>query len=121
MKIEPSEMPISAANSQNSICDVAGRIRSMPKLSTKTSASGDSMITHFSGLTKMRVADRRQEQPAADLRRKLRAVAHHLGGRRGVAGDRQHVDAERGEAGDGEAEHHVIVNLQHVGSAGLGR
>ena len=32
---------------------MAGRIRSMPKLSTNTSASGDSMITHFSGLTKI--------------------------------------------------------------------
>ena len=51
MKIEPSESPISAAKIQNSICAVAGRMRSMPKLSTNTSASGASITTHFSGLT----------------------------------------------------------------------
>ena len=51
-KIEPSDSPISAAKIQNIICAVAGRMRSMPKLSTNTIASGASMITHLSGLTK---------------------------------------------------------------------
>ena len=36
-----------------------------------------------------------------------------------VAGDRQHVDAERREAGDGQAEHHVVVDLEHVGAQAL--
>ena len=51
MKIEPSETPISAAKIQNRTCAMAGRIRWMPKLSTKTIASGASMTAHFSGLT----------------------------------------------------------------------
>ena len=51
MKIEPSERPINAAKIQNSTCAMAGRNRSMPKLSTSTNANGESMIAHFSGLT----------------------------------------------------------------------
>ena len=48
--------------------------------------------------------------------RHFHAVAHHLGGGGGIAGHRQHVDPKRGEAGDGQAEHHVIVDVQHVGA-----
>ena len=33
----------------------------------------------------------------------------------GSVGHRQHVDAERGETRDGETQHHVIVDAQHVG------
>ena len=51
MKIEPSDRPISAAKIQNITCAVAGRMRSMPKLSTNTIASGARMTTHFTGLT----------------------------------------------------------------------
>ena len=98
MKIEPSEMPISAAKTQNRICAVAGRMRSMPKLSTKTNASGESMTSPFQRADEQRVAERREEHAAANLRRHFRAAAHHFGRGRGVARDRQHVDAERGEA-----------------------
>ncbi len=42
---------MSAANSQNSSCAVAGRMRSIPKLNSSTNASGASMNSHFIGLT----------------------------------------------------------------------
>ena len=54
MKIELSEIPITAAKTQNRICAMAGRMRWMPKLSTKTNASGESMTAHFSGVRKAR-------------------------------------------------------------------
>ena len=50
-KIDDSEMPISAENTQNSICAVAGLSRLMPNEMANTIASGASMNTHFSGLT----------------------------------------------------------------------
>jgi len=34
----------------------------------------------------------------------------------GRIGHRRHIDAERGEAGNGEADAHVIVDAQHVGA-----
>jgi hypothetical protein len=71
--------------------------------------SGARITAHFSGLT-------RQVHAAADARRDLRAAAHHLGRLRRIVGDRHHVDAERGQAGDGEADHHVVVDAQHVGA-----
>ena len=69
----------------------------------------------FQRAHEQRVAERRQVHAGTDLRRDLGAAAQHLGRRGGIAGHRQHVDAERGEAGDGQPEHHVIVDAQHVG------
>ena len=62
---------------------------------------------------------RRQEHAAANRGRDFRAIAQHLGSRCSIAGDRQHVDAERGHAGDREAQRHVIVDVQHVGAQTL--
>jgi hypothetical protein len=50
-KIDDSEMPISAANAQNSIWAVAGRSRLMPNEMANTMTSGARMNSHFSGLT----------------------------------------------------------------------
>ena len=50
-KIDDSEMPISAENTQNSIWAVAGCSRLMPAEITNTIASGARMNSHFSGLT----------------------------------------------------------------------
>ena len=50
-KIDDSEMPISAANTQNSIWAVAGRSRLMPAEIANTMTSGARMNSHFSGLT----------------------------------------------------------------------
>ena len=50
-KIEDSEMPISAENTQNSIWAVDGARRLMPAEITNTMASGARMNSHFSGLT----------------------------------------------------------------------
>src|SRR3954470_20283749 len=50
-KIDDSEIPIKAENTQNSIWAVAGRSRSMPAEITNTMASGARMNSHFSGLT----------------------------------------------------------------------
>ena len=56
----------------------------------------------------------------ADLDAATDAAAQHgPGGRRRIARDRQHVDAESGEAGNGQADHHVIVHAQHVGAQAL--
>jgi hypothetical protein len=49
------------------------------------------MTTHFTGLTNS-------------------AAAHHLCGLRRIVGDRQHVDAERGEPSDRKPDHHVVVD-----------
>ena len=50
-KIDDSEMPISAANAQNSSWAVAGLSRLMPNEIANTMASGARMNSHFSGLT----------------------------------------------------------------------
>ena len=50
-KIDDNDTPISAENTQNSICAVAGARRLMPAEMTNTMASGARMNSHFSGLT----------------------------------------------------------------------
>src|ERR1700704_1657921 len=50
-KIDDSEMPISAENTQNSIWAAAGCSRLMPAEITNTITSGARMNSHFRGLT----------------------------------------------------------------------
>src|SRR4029079_17346614 len=50
-KIDDSEMPISAENTQNSIWAAAGCSRLMPAEITNTITSGAKMSSHFRGLT----------------------------------------------------------------------
>ncbi len=37
----------------------------------------------------------------------------------GSAGDREHVNAERDQPGQGEADHHVVVHAEHVRAQAL--
>jgi hypothetical protein len=104
-KIDDSEMPISAENTQNSIWAVAGRSRLMPAEIANTMAERREDEQPLQRADIHRVAERRQERVA------------ELGGGAGlVGGHGSHIDAERREAGDGQADAHVVVDAQHVGA-----
>ena len=63
-------------------------------------------------------AQRRAVESRAERGQHL-AVAERGDGACGIVGGGQHHRAERGEAGDGEAERHKVVNLEHIGAQAL--
>src|SRR5438445_67405 len=103
-KIEDSEMPISAENTQNSIWAVAGRSRSIPAEITNTMASGARRV----GGHRRHVDAKGGKAGDAEPDRHVVVDAQHVGAQTGIDG--RGVNAPRGPA---ERRSVVAVKVRH--------